>query len=1329
MGKYFKISIILFCIIIDSAYSQKIEPVELYVQKLGRIIPAVKQAGSIQKIKYDGSLEILDNSKQTQDITDQIIPDTYELLLSPHTKYFQSPDSIFKSLEKKKITYLSPSIVQSFPPRYKDNAVINVKYYDVEQGLSNSYIYDLYEDVNGMLWIATNGGGVNRFDGDHFVVFSEANGLADNMVKTIACDSKGFLWFGTINGISVFNGKYFANYTTEQGLTDNHINKILIDNKDRVWVATRNGSVNIIENKKIRIFDESIKMPNQINVIDQDELGNIWIGSENGLFQVTDSLIYHYSKSNGLISNEVFSLDATDSRSLYIGTNKGLDIIKGDSVVHFGIKQELLHNKRINEIINGGSSGVFLGTNGNGLIRITDHKVYALNEKQGLSNNEIQTIHKDRSNVYWLGTWGGGLNRYDGFSFMHFNKDHGLPTNIFPSICKDEDGNLWLGSFGDGILKYSGRDFYNCFNDTELGGEPVWSMIFDDYNNLWFATDNKGLWRYDGQKIYVYNQKNGFPENSIWSLLQDGNGKLWVGTAENGLMTYENMQWVKYSFTDKPIISLFEDSRGSIWALTWGDGVFKIGEKMLTHFSGNEIFPADKVYNMFEDCDGYLWFATSGNGIIIYNGSNFRAIRKSDGLTSDIVYWIEKINKQRILIGSESGLTELTLRHENKPQYPKSGFLSTETDSITLEKRLKVDERLYSIATYGIIEGFTGHDCIGSQHSVVVAKDSTVWIGTGNNLTRYNPTFLFREQRPASVHLKAVQISMKQMDWATYISKNTPKKQQKIGIELDSIDPLYRVPQGLKLSYTHNQITFEFVAIDWRNLQKLRYKYKLEGLSDSWSSPTQNSKAMFSNLNPGEYTLKVKAINSDLIWSDPLIYRFTIKTPWWQTHLFKFSAILLLIIVIISYTRYRVASLRKQKRVLEGMVVERTQEITNQKEEILAQRDALNETNIQLERLSIVARETNNGVLIADNRGNIEWINEGYTNLLGYNLDTLREKKGVNIFFIYKSKNTLDFFRKCKDDKTHVTFASLYEKIDQTEIWLQTTLTPIFHDDGKLQKYVVIYADITDLKVAQNQIEKHMKEIKASIRYASRIQNSILPLHSLIEKSEIESFIVYKPKDIVGGDFYWFSQHGENYLAGVIDCTGHGVPGSLMTVIAYSAMSKSINFETAKDPAKLLQIINREVRKMLRKDASRENSSDDGLDISLCFLKPKERKVIYAGAKQPLYYCWSNEINEIKGDRQSIGYIDSDENFQYTNHEIDMRYHSVIYMSSDGYKDMPVNTDGQLIGKKNFRGLLSSISTKDLPEQKEYLENIITHSEGLHENYDDITIFAFRLKE
>lgn len=1331
MGKYSKIWILLFVFFSCIGYSQKIIPVDSLIKPLKNITSNKNKAGEPEKIPYQGYLQIQSNQEKKESSLSYFQelkePGKYSLLFSDR-KYFLSPDSIFRKMAKQGLECVVPNTKLSFPSRYKDNAVINVKYYDIDQGLSSSYVYDIEEDKNGMLWIATNGGGVNRFDGSQFLSYSEANGLANDMVKSIACDSKGNIWFGTINGISVYNGKYFTNYTVENGLSDNHINDILIDKKNRVWIGTRNAGLNIIENSTIKQLDKSINFPSTVYALDEDEDGNIWVGTTNGLYCISNKFITHFSTNEGLVSNAIHSVEAINSKYVYVGTDEGLNVFQNDSIKYIGTDKGL-PSFRINEILYDGGKGVFIGSNGGGLYRIINGTVIRLSDIQGLSSNEIHAIHKDRSNIYWMGTWGGGLNRYDGFSFLHFNKAHGLPTNIFPAMSEHKNGDLWFGSFGEGLLKYTNKQFYRYFKEQGFFGEAVWSMIFDSFNNLWIATDSKGIYRFDGKDFYNFDINTGFPENSTWSLLEDRNQNIWIGTASKGLIKFDGTNWKQYAITESPVISLYEDSKGNIWAMTWGDGIYMLGGKMLSHFSGNKDFPADKVYNMYEDNNGYLWFATSGNGIVIYNGARFYSILKNDGLTSDITYWVKKINKKILLIGSESGLIELVLENEFDPSYPDSGFVKTIIDTITLKKKLQIDGNLYSINTYGIAEGFTGHDCIGSQNSVIVSQNGYVWMGTGNQLTRYDPTTEMTDTSAASIHIKSIQVSLQDIDWSNYLHKKTKQEQEKYGVTFDSINPLYVVPQGLSMSYRHNQITFEFVAIDWKNPQKIFFKYKLEGLNEEWSLPTRDSKAMFTNLKPGEYKLKVKVINSDLVWSKPLIYRFTIETPWWQTMLFRLSIIIIIVLSIIVYIRLRIASLRKQKSVLESMVVERTKEILSQKEEIQAQRDALNATNIHLERLSIVARETTNGVLIADYRGNIEWINEGYTNLLGYNLEQLKENKGINLFFIYKSENTLEFFKKCKDEKVPVTFSSIYEKSDQTEIWLQTTVTPIFENDGELQKYVVIYADITQLKDAQGQNEVYIREITASIRYASRIQNSILPLKNQMITSEIESFAVYKPKDIVGGDFYWFSKHGLNYLAGVVDCTGHGVPGALMTVIAYAAMSKVITDKTAKNPARLLQLINHEVRKMLRQYEDRKDRSDDGLDISLSFIKPLEKKVIFAGAKQSLFYSWSNEIDEIKGDRQSIGYVDSSEDFEYTNHEIDIRYHSIFYMASDGFKDMPINKDGQLLGKKNFRQLLKSISSKGLDEQKQYLENIMEKSSGNFENYDDITIFGFRVKE
>ncbi len=1254
--------------------------------------------------------------------------DYASVLKEAKVSYFD-PNQFIGAKDSTQKRLVVPDQQRALPPRYNDEAVVDIKYYDVEQGLNNSYIYDFHKSKNGFLWMASNGGGLIRFDGEHFNFYMKEHGLISNMVLAVAPDNEGNLWLATLDGASKFNGRTFQNYTTEHGLNSNLLKDILVDSKDRIWIASEDKGLNMIDGVHIYSLTEHIGLDNRIETLYEDFEGKIWIGTYgNGAFCYDGIDFRHFTKKHGLKSNYVRDINGNEVDEVYFGTHKGLTILKKDHILNYGHEQGLPESP-VNVVYADSVSGILLGTNGAGMCRISNGVVICLNKNQGLSHNEIYAIKKDQGSVFWIGTWGGGLNRYDGFMFMHYKQTHGMPAELVPAIAMSSQKRLWFGSFDNGIFEYRNGIFYQYSNKQGFNVDAVWSMLFDNSDNLWIATNSNGLWQYKDNKFHVYNKLTGLPSNSIWSLLEDEKGNLWFGTDKHGLIKYDGEQFFRADFTQNMIISLYEDSKGNIWACTWGDGVYKITGTQYIHFNKENGFNADKVYNVFEDELGYVWFATSGDGIIVYNGKSFETLTKKNGLTSNIVYWIKQVNQERIVIGTENGLNELVLRRKLTPEYPENNFIVEMLDSATQKKIISIDQQQYELQTYGITEGFTGLDCIGSQHSALVVDSSSMWIGTGRQLTNYNPAYHFKDTVPPTIHLKAVNLFLQPVDWVEKLAKIKEKGNKRHAIFFDSLNEIYGIPINLSLPHDQNHLSFDFVGISWKEPQKTLYQYRLLGLEEDWSFPTHMSHAIYSNLSPGDYTLEIRAMNSYNYWSKPYQYRFMIKTPWWQSLWFQAGIVLIAVLIVIGLIKWRVKALKEQKEMLEKMVQERTQEIMQQKEEIMTQRDNLNHVNIKLERLSIVARETHNGVLIADYRGNIEWINEGYTNLLGYTLETLRDKIGINLFFVYSDENTLKYLKRCRDKKEPVTFTSEYDKENGSAVWLQTTITPILDDKGDMHKYVVIYADVTSLKKAQAQIEKHNKEITSSIRYASRIQSSVLPLRQQIDKAQMESFIIYKPKDIVGGDFYWFSKHNENYLAGVIDCTGHGVPGAFMTVIAYAAISRIINDSTANNPAKILQLTNKHVRELLKQHTENSGNSDDGLDASFCYIMPEQKKLKFAGAKQDLFYLWSDEIIEIKGDRQSIGYTTSSEMFQYTNHLVDIRYNSIFYLASDGFKDMSVDSDGHIMGKKRFRELLGSMGGKSMVEQQHYLQNIMYKSLQVREQHDDITIFAFKLPE
>lgn len=272
------------------------------------------------------------------------------------------------------------------------------------------------------------------------------------------------------------------------------------------------------------------------------------------------------------------------------------------------------------------------------------------------------------------------------------------------------------------------------------------------------------------------------------------------------------------------------------------------------------------------------------------------------------------------------------------------------------------------------------------------------------------------------------------------------------------------------------------------------------------------------------------------------------------------------------------------------------------------------------------------------------------------------------------------------------------------------------------------------VKERTSELKDKNKKIMSGIDYAQRLQLSILPREEKIRQYVSQFFINWKPSETVGGDFYWFycvedpvhKCSSKNFLLAVVDCTGHGVPGAFMTMTANSVLNHIAYNICNNDPAKILQELNRMIHHTLNQD-SPTALSDDGLDIGLCFVNFDEKKLIYAGAKLSLFYCTEQNIIEIKGSRQSIGYKRSKQDYQYTNHEIRLAGNEVFYITTDGYLHQNGEKDDRKFGKERFKEMIRKNHKKPLSMQKELIETTLVKYMGKEPQRDDITVTGFKL--
>lgn len=256
-------------------------------------------------------------------------------------------------------------------------------------------------------------------------------------------------------------------------------------------------------------------------------------------------------------------------------------------------------------------------------------------------------------------------------------------------------------------------------------------------------------------------------------------------------------------------------------------------------------------------------------------------------------------------------------------------------------------------------------------------------------------------------------------------------------------------------------------------------------------------------------------------------------------------------------------------------------------------------------------------------------------------------------------------------------------------------------------------------------LEVANQRVVDSIQYARTIQQAILPPASIISEYLKDYFVIWDPKDIIGGDLYWFKGADDCFLVGVIDCTGHGVPGAIMTMIAGTALGRVVSEVGMSDPAEILRKMNRIIRQTLSQNM--ENSeSDDGLDIGVCMVR-NDGVLVFAGAKISLYAIRGNKTWEIKGDRYSIGYKSSNPDMIFKNNEVRIEAGTNFYMTTDGLRDQVGGDERLPFGKTRLINLLQSIQGVTLPEQKEeILRTFESYCQG-EVRRDDVTLFGFRL--
>lgn len=310
-----------------------------------------------------------------------------------------------------------------------------------------------------------------------------------------------------------------------------------------------------------------------------------------------------------------------------------------------------------------------------------------------------------------------------------------------------------------------------------------------------------------------------------------------------------------------------------------------------------------------------------------------------------------------------------------------------------------------------------------------------------------------------------------------------------------------------------------------------------------------------------------------------------------------------------------------------------------------------------------------------------------------------------------------------------VVISGLYAAFVHTSFEVNSTISNIFFVSNIIVICIIIFVLMEYFVGKKNMIQTVLiqknKDILDSITYAKRIQQAILPSDRTIGSMFPECFVLYKPKDIVSGDFYWTAHWGDHYLFAAVDCTGHGVPGAFMSIVGQNLLNQAVNEHGLSKPSLILNALNKGVSRTLGNEG--ESQIRDGMDIALCSLNKKTGILEFAGAFNPLWILRDDKMIEIKGNKFPIGSFVDQAARNFDNHEIQVRQGDIIYIFTDGYADQFGGPKGKKFKYKNLEKLLIDIRKEPLHRQKDILNTTIENWKGNMEQIDDILIFGVKI--
>lgn len=787
---------------------------------------------------------------------------------------------------------------------------------DIQNGLSQNTIFCIHQDNKGFMWFGTKSG-LNKFDGYSFKIYERGDRKQDIGNSTINCiteDDRGNLWIGTDKGVYIYDScketfSFFAEKTPNNTIIKSNIRAIRSNNTDEMWVLTGTGlfvyntAKKELKSLNEQLFHFSPNPPSSI-CIDTDQI--VWISIPYyGILKYEDQKLdsfYQDAQSN------IVTLENYQNNTLFAGTSSsGIIEINKINRDTKSIKlsdtssQPLIHTicpMKNQDIWIGTESGVYIFDQKK--ITNLSHKA---NDKYSLSDNAIYSIFQDKNEGIWVGSYFGGVD-YLPKQLAFFEKYYPLVNSNSISgskvreFCEDPSGNLWIATEDAGLNYFDTKN--KTFTNYSTNTRPLSLSYYNiqclnlDKDKLWIGYYFGGLDVLDlkTRQIRHYEKserENSLDNNDIFSIYTDQTGQTWIGTS-TGVLRY-NKNTDDFSKCNEIgtfyISDIFEDANGYLWFATYNIGAIRLNPrtKEIKKFSydpnDSTTICYDKITTIFQDYKNQLWFGSEDGGFCLYHDKTetFKRVTTTEGLPSNVVHKILEDNDHTLWISTNNGLAHYHPETEEIQNYnTTNGLLSKQFN----------------------------------YNSGIKTSDGTLYFGSINGMTAFNPLNFKDSNNQPSVILTKFQIFNKDVD---LMENDSPLKKA------------IAYTDTILLNYRQSSFNFEFSTLSYATIETNKYAYKLDGIDHDWIYSGNNTRASYSNIKPGKYIFRVKASNSDSKWNNrETCVDILISPPYWQTTYAYCMYVLLLGGIVYGVVAYNIRKIRRKNEIKQEALERKKQE-------------------------------------------------------------------------------------------------------------------------------------------------------------------------------------------------------------------------------------------------------------------------------------------------------------------------------------------------------------------------------------------------------------------